>query len=191
MWDWFKVEQRTNNRLEGWHCAFNKRAQVAHPVLFRFLELVRDQINSSLNDMVQKTKGERTRKNIVYAKVDKQLQSIMDTIDKRGHVDYLGSIHHAMLESKALAASEEICINEGVVGESSVIPSAVLPPSAVPVSNVASSGAWGSPAAKRPRLDSWDDGLRPLTPPGLWDLDGQRFMPYEGNFQKTWLCILC
>lgn len=125
MWDWFNVKYRTNNHVESWHSKFNKRVQVAHPVLFQFIELLQGEIEATMNSLVQKQKGEKVgRKNATYVRVDAKIREVMSEFDERSPLDYLRAIQYSLpcmniddVDSEDWPSKARLCDSPVVVSE--------------------------------------------------------------------------
>ncbi|PVD18233.1 hypothetical protein C0Q70_21795 [Pomacea canaliculata] len=68
---------RTNNLVEGWHRAFDKRMSVTHPTLGRLVSKLRKEQASTELMMEQLAMGVRMRKNKQYEVVNTRLQALV------------------------------------------------------------------------------------------------------------------
>lgn len=90
MWDWFDVQYRTNNGTESWNGKIKKKVQVAHPVLFQFIEILKVEIEATMTSLVHKQNGEKVgRKNSKYAQVDKKIRTVMSNYHVTPQMEYL------------------------------------------------------------------------------------------------------
>ncbi|XP_025102456.1 uncharacterized protein LOC112569024 [Pomacea canaliculata] len=85
---------RTNNSVEGWHRAFDKRMSVTHPTLGRLVSKLRKEQASTELMMEQLAMGVRMRKNKQYEKVNTRLQALVARYAQEDVLDFLKAVAH-------------------------------------------------------------------------------------------------
>ncbi|XP_071577189.1 uncharacterized protein [Temnothorax nylanderi] len=86
---------RTNNIVEGWHNAFNIRAQAAHVTPWKCIDLMRDEQAMTELKLEQILRGDvgpkKTRK---YRDRNRRLLNVVGTYGKGDVVEYLRGVAH-------------------------------------------------------------------------------------------------
>ena len=86
---------RTNNSVEGWHHAFNKRVLVRNPTVTKLLRKLRKEQASNELLIEQTSMGiDISRKNERYKRVDERLKKIVDEYNREDGLDFLKAIAH-------------------------------------------------------------------------------------------------
>ena len=69
---------RTNNKLEGWHLAFQSQVDTAHPTLWRFLAALQREEGLQAATLTAFRNGEAvSQPSMVYARVNARLRTLM------------------------------------------------------------------------------------------------------------------
>ncbi|KAL8604295.1 hypothetical protein ACOMHN_023665 [Nucella lapillus] len=85
---------RTNNSVEGWHCAFDQRMSVTHPTLGRLvIKLRKEQARTELM-LEQRAMGVRMRKNKQYEVVNTRLQALVARYAQKDALVFLKAVAH-------------------------------------------------------------------------------------------------
>lgn len=86
---------RTNNIVEGWHNAFNNRAQAAHVTPWKFIDLMRDEQALTDLKLEQILRGDAQQiKNKKYRDRNRRLLNVVGTYGQGDVVDYLRGVAH-------------------------------------------------------------------------------------------------
>ncbi|CAF1118193.1 unnamed protein product, partial [Brachionus calyciflorus] len=70
-WNHFDSKLRTNNKIEGFHSAFNNKIRIKHPNLFLFINCIKQQQGISLVDYQRLKQGQSIRE---QSKKEKELR---------------------------------------------------------------------------------------------------------------------
>ena len=86
---------RTNNSLEGWHNAFNKRVSVKHPTIPKLLRKIRKEQASNEILLEQAAMGMNiSRNNNTYVRVNERLKILVRNYNRNEGLSFLKAIAH-------------------------------------------------------------------------------------------------
>ena len=86
---------RTNNSLEGWHQAFNKRVAITHPTREKLVKKIKDKQANTEMILEQLALGANiARINKKYSRLNERIKKVHDTYNKDEGLSYLRSIAH-------------------------------------------------------------------------------------------------
>ncbi len=84
---------RTNNSVEGWHHAFNKRVSVRHPTLSKLIRKLRKEQASNELSIEQVNMGmDISRKNKKYDRVNERLKATVNGYNRENGLQFLKAI---------------------------------------------------------------------------------------------------
>ena len=97
MWNWFGVDCRTNNYAEAHHSALGRKFGCKHPVLFRFLTVLKDYHVNVMRNVTGRLLGDAPPpKNPKYAQANQRLMHLQNEFDTRDPVTYLRAVAHSV-----------------------------------------------------------------------------------------------
>lgn len=93
LWDWFKVGTRTNNHLEGWHSGLKKKFPRAHPVIWEFVDHLKEEATQVLTDIEDRTLGQSLpRVNETYQALNSRILTICSEFHMRPKLEFLKAL---------------------------------------------------------------------------------------------------
>jgi hypothetical protein len=99
IWDCYQAVRdntpRTNNAVEGWHNAFARSVQIAHPTLPRLVVKLQKEQNNNQLIVERLLAGEDPPlKKKKYRDLDRRLQTVVLDYENRASIDYLRGCSH-------------------------------------------------------------------------------------------------
>ena len=84
---------RSNNAVEGWHCAFAARVTIAHPTLKKLIDKIRREQSRFEIDIAQLLQGFQPKtKKACYRKLDERIRYVVQNYNSNHPLDYLKNI---------------------------------------------------------------------------------------------------
>jgi hypothetical protein len=83
---------RTNNSIEGWHSAFDKRAAVAHPTITKLTDRIRREQSKFEIDVAQIQQGQEPKPKKKYRLLDERVQRLVDDYRSADMAQFLNNI---------------------------------------------------------------------------------------------------
>ncbi|CAF4693073.1 unnamed protein product, partial [Rotaria socialis] len=81
---------RSNNSIEGWHNAFEKRVAIVHPTITKLTEKIRREQSKFEVDIAQIRQGQEPKpKKLKYRKLDERIKRLVDDYENVDLGEYL------------------------------------------------------------------------------------------------------
>ncbi|MEM7106559.1 MAG: hypothetical protein AAF502_25780 [Bacteroidota bacterium] len=101
IWDWYNVQKRTNNDVEGWHNRLNKFFSTPHLSLYRFVATLLEEAKRSSKDLQLRLAGANLpRRNPVYQGINQQFVNLFGEFHVRLPLDYVDGFIHALADPR-------------------------------------------------------------------------------------------